>query len=111
MRLGYIRVNNTALNPGLPKFEFLEATFTRRISSRSDRVYSKILACPVDYEDVALTAKMMKDCPGIIVNSEPFLLDDKLRDKVTRWVAWANQADPAEYDPFAAIHGGGDEAH
>lgn len=35
------------------------------------------------------------------VVQEPFLLDDELREKVERWVEWANKADPSEYDPFA----------
>lgn len=44
---------------------------------------------------------MMKKNPSVILVREPFLLDDELRDKVTRWVEWANNADPNEYDPFA----------
>ena len=28
------------------------------------------------------------------------LLDDELKEKVTRWVDWANKADPSEYNPF-----------
>ena len=39
--------------------------------------------------------------PNHILVSEPFLLDDELRQKVTEWVEWANHADPKEYDPFA----------
>ena len=36
-------------------------------------------------------------------DNEPFLLDDELRKKATRWVEWANNADPSEYDPLAQI--------
>ena len=43
----------------------------------------------------------MKKNPNLILVSEPFLLDDELRDKVTRWVDWTNMADPKDYDPFA----------
>lgn len=101
MKIGYIRRNNLELNPDRNKFEFKEASCTRRISSKSDRVYSKMLAYPVDYEEVVDNANMMKGDSGIILVQEPFLLDDELREKVLRWVEWANNADPKEYDPFA----------
>lgn len=39
--------------------------------------------------------------PQIILTREPFLLDDELKERVTKWVDWANKADPSEYDPFA----------
>lgn len=101
MKIGYIAENNQELNPGRERFQFREATFTRRISSRGDRVYSKMLAFPVDYEEVVDNANMMKKNDSLILVREPFLLDDELREKVTKWVEWANKADPSEYDPFA----------
>lgn len=102
MKIGYIRENNLELNPHLTeRFKFIEATFTRRISSRGDRVYSKMLMFPVGYEEIVDNANMMKEHTGLIVVREPFLLDDELREKVTKWVEWANKADPSEYDPWA----------
>lgn len=102
MKIGYIRRNNLELNPQLKeKFTFKEATFTRRISSRGDRCYSKMLCEPVDYEEIVDNANMMKSDHGLIVVNEPFLLDDELREKVVKWVQWANKADPKEYDFFA----------
>jgi hypothetical protein len=107
MKIGYIRENNLEMNPHLTeRFVFKEATFTRRISSRGDRVYSKMLSYPVDYEEIVDTANMMKGDSGLIIVREPFLLDDELREKVTRWVEWANKTDPREYDLFARITGG-----
>ena len=101
MKIGYIRKNNLELNPRLTeRFEFKEATFTRRITSRGDRVYSKMLMFPVDYEEIVDNANMMKGGSGLILVNEPFLLDDELREKVTRWVGWANKADPSEYELF-----------
>ena len=101
MKLGYIRRNNLELNPQLTeKFQFKETTFTRRISSKGDRVYSKMFY-PLDYEEVVDNANMMKDNSSLILVGEPFLLDDELREKAVRWVEWANKADPKEYDPFA----------
>ena len=101
MRIGYIAEYNLEMNPHLTKkFEFREATFTRRISSRGDRVYSKMLLHPVDYEDIVSNAKMMKDNPQLVLVREPFLLDNELREKVLKWVDWANKVDPKEYDPF-----------
>lgn len=101
MKIGYIRRNNIELNPDKEKFEFKEATFTRRISSRGDRVYSKMLMLPVDYEEIVDNANFMKNNSSLIIVSEPFLLDDELREKVVRWVEWANKADPKEYDLFS----------
>ena len=102
MKIGYIRRNNLELNPHLTeKFQFKEASFTRRISSKGDRVYSKILAYPIDYEEIVDNANMMKGDNGLVLVCEPFLLDDELREKVIKWVEWANNADPKEYDPFA----------
>ena len=102
MKIGYIRRNNLELNPHLTeRFQFKEASFTRRISSKGDRVYSKMLAHPIDYEEVVDNANVMKGDSGLILVCEPFLLDDELREKVVKWVEWANNADPKEYDPFA----------
>ena len=102
MKIGYIAEYDLELNPHLTeKFKFREATFTRRISSRGDRVYSKMLQLPVDYDEIVDNANMMKNNSNIILVREPFLLDDELKEKVTKWVDWANKADPREYDPFA----------
>ena len=102
MKIGYIVEYDLELNPHLTeKFKFIEATFTRRISSRGDRVYSKMLMSPVDYEEIVGNANIMKNNPSLILVREPFLLDDELREKVTKWVEWANHADPKEYDTFA----------
>lgn len=102
MKIGYIVEYDLELNPHLTeKFKFREATFTRRISSRGDRVYSKMLMYPVDYEEIVGNANIMKNNPSLILVREPFLLDDELREKVTKWVELANHADPKEYDPFA----------
>ena len=102
MKIGYIQEYDLELNPHLTeRFKFREATFTRRISSRGDRVYSKMLQFPVDYEEIVDNANMMKNNSGIILVREPFLLDDELKEKVTKWVDWANKSDPREYDPFA----------
>ena len=101
MKIGYINRNNLELNPHLTeKFKFLETTFTRKITSRSDRVYSKLFM-PLDYEEIVENANIMKNHSGIMLVQEPFLLDDDLREKALKWVEWANKADPSEYDPFA----------
>ena len=102
MKIGYITVYDLEMNPNLTeKFKFREATFTRRITSKGDRVYSKMLQSPVDYEEIVDNAKIMKKNPRLILVKEPFLLDDELKEKVVKWVEWANKADQSEYDPFA----------
>lgn len=98
MKIGYIYKRESP-DKSRCEFTFRESSFTRRISGKSDRVYSKILY-PVDFEEIVSNARIMKDNPRIILVQEPFLLDDELREKVTRWVAWANSADRSEYDPF-----------
>lgn len=101
MKIGYIKRNNLELNPHLTeKFKFLETTFTRKITSRSDRVYSRLFM-PLEYEEIVENANIMKNHSGIMLVQEPFLLDDDLREKALKWVEWANKADPSEYDPFA----------
>lgn len=102
MKIGYIQEYDLELNPHLTeRFKFREASFTRRISSRGDRVYSKMLQFPVDYEEIVDNANIMKNNSDLILVREPFLLDDELKEKVTKWVDWANHAEPSEYDPFA----------
>ena len=101
MKIGYIVRYDLELNPHLTeRFKFREASCTRRISSKGDRVYSKMFH-PFDYEELAGNANIMKKNENLILVCEPFLLDDELREKVTKWVEWANKADPKEYDPFA----------
>ena len=80
------------------RFKFRESSYTRKITSRGDRVYSKMLY-PQDYDEVEENTEIMKE-NGVILVTEPFFLDDELREKVVRWVEWANNADPSEYDPF-----------
>lgn len=104
MKIGYIRKNNLKYNPNKNKFEFKEASFTRRISSRGDRVYSKMLVSPIDYEEIVNNANIMKGGNNLILVSEPFLLDDELREKAIKWVEWANNADPKEYELFPELH-------
>ena len=103
MKLGYIAKYNLKLNPHLTEpFVFKESSFTRRISSKGDRVYSKLLY-PVDYEEIVSNANIMHNHPGLILVQEPFLLDDELREKATKWVERASKADPSEYDLFAKL--------
>lgn len=102
MKIGYITVYDFKMSPHLTeKFKFREATFTRRITSKSDRVYSKMLQFPVDYEEIVDNANIMKKNSQLILVREPFLLDDELKEKIVKWVEWANKADQSEYDPFA----------
>ena len=101
MKIGYISERNLELNPHLTeRFKFREATFTRRISSRGDKVYSKLLLFPVDYEEIVDNANIMKNHSNIILTREPFLLNDELREKCIRWVEWANKVDESEYNPL-----------
>lgn len=102
MMLGYIRKNNLELNPQLTdKFRLIEASYTQHISSRGNKIKSKIFSCSMDYDDVAMNTKILKEHPDMILVHEPFFMDDELRDRVIKWVEWANHADPKEYDPFA----------
>lgn len=102
MTLGYIRRNNLELNPQITeKFRLIEAPYTQSISSRGNKVRSKMFHTSLDYEDVAFNTELMKERNNMIVVQEPFFMDDELRERVTKWVEWANNADPKEYDPFA----------
>lgn len=94
--IGYI-VRYGDRNTGY-RFKFYESSYTRKITSRSDRIYSKILY-PQDYDIVKDNTEIIKGKGDILV-TEPFFLDDELREKVVNWVDWANAADPRDYDPF-----------
>ena len=101
MKIGYIQEIDLEVNQhSNEKFKFKEATCTRRISSCGDRVYSKLLLFPVDYEEIVDNANIMKNNSGIILTREPFLLDDELREKCIRWVEWANKTDESKYSLF-----------
>ena len=101
MKIGCIRKYDLRLNPHLTgKFKFIEVNGIRRIGARSDRVYSKMMSCPVDYDEVLSNTQFMKNNPTLILVQEPFFVDDELRDRVTKWVEWANQAGPKEYYSF-----------
>ncbi len=100
MKIGYIKRYNLELNPHLTeRFKFIEASCTRTINSRGDKIRSKILCCPVDYEEIFSNAKIMKT-HNLILVGEPFLLDDELKEKAIKWVNYANKTDPKEYDMF-----------
>lgn len=61
MTIGYISRRNLEMNPHFTeRFKFTEATFTRKINSRGDKVYSKMLLYPVDYEEIVDNANIMK---------------------------------------------------
>ena len=96
LRIGYIVRYGKDSNQ---KFGYREDSYTRRITSKGDRVYSDMLLSPIDYEDVVNTTNQIKE-PGIVVVQEPFFVDDELRDKVIKWVEWANKVSQKEYDPF-----------
>lgn len=101
MKIGYIQRYDLALNPHLTeRFKFIEASVTRTINSRGDKIRSKILWGAVDYSEVESNAQMMHDDPHLIIVCEPFLLDEEPKTKCKKWVEWANTADPSEYDPF-----------
>lgn len=101
MKIGYIVRYDLKLNPHLTeRFKFREATCTRTINSRGDKIRSKMLMFPVDYEEIVDNANLMKGESKLILVGEPFLLDDELREKCIKWVEWANKADPKDYDPL-----------
>lgn len=99
--LGYISKVNLEMNPQLTeRFRFREASYTQSISSCGNKVKSKMFQSCLDYDEVALNTKIMKEHTQMILVGEPFFLDDELRERVTKWVEWANKADPKEYDPL-----------
>ena len=101
MKVGYIQKYDLKLNPHLKEpFKFREENYTRRIGPNGDKVYSKLFYGSMDYEELESNMRIMKNNPKIILIREPFLLDDELREKVVKWVRWANKADQKEYDPF-----------
>lgn len=105
--IGYVHRINSELNPDVAeRFRYNEASYTRRIGSRSDTVRSKLFYCSLDYEDVASNTRILQKNPKLVLVNEPFFVDDELRERIKKWVEWANQADPKEYDPmYELLHG------
>ena len=100
-RIGVIYKIDLERNPSIKeRFRYSEESYTRRIGPRSDTVRSKLFYCSLDYEDVESNTRILKENPQLILISEPFFVDDELRERVTKWVEWANQADPKNHDPF-----------
>lgn len=104
MKIGCIQKYSDPCHIKNDRFRFIECSCTRRISSKSDRVYSKRFM-PQDYEEIVNNANIMRKNPRIILVQEAFLLDDELREKAVKWVELANKADPVEYDPLAKEEG------
>ena len=97
LRLGYIA---RSVTNGIQRFLFREASYTRKINSRGDKIYSKMLAFPVDYDEVEDTTRQIEE-DGVMIVTEPFFLNDGLKEKVLNWVEWANSVNQRMYDPFA----------
>lgn len=96
MILGYILRYYEEPN-GQPKFKLKESSYTRKITSKSDRVHSKMLLFPVDYEEILMNTDIM-ETRGLILISEPFILNKKLKEKCLKWIENANNSSPEEYD-------------
>ena len=102
MKLGYIQRINLELNPDIIEpFRFKECSYTIKITSKSKKVYSKMF-CPLDYEEVEENTQDLKNNPSIMLVKEPVFLDDDLRERMVRWVEWANKAEAKEYDPWVS---------
>lgn len=97
MRIGYIC--RYRYPDSKEEFEYKEANFTRRITSKSDRIYSKLIR-PCDYDEVESNTKILKENTSLILVQEPFLVDNELKQRVTKWVEWANNSNRKDYDPF-----------
>ena len=67
MKIGFICKYDLSSNPQLTeRFKFKECTFTRRISSKSDKVYSKGFY-PLDYSEIVENAQMMKEHTALLL--------------------------------------------
>lgn len=97
MRIGYIVRYGKDSDV---RFKYREDSYTRKITSRGDRVYCKMLY-PQDYDDVQSNTEIIRE-KGLILVQEPFFVDDEIREKVIRWIEWANNENtkPSDYDLF-----------
>ena len=75
MRLGYVK--RTKNPSGRTSFEFISTSYTRRISSRSDRIYSKLFF-PFEFSEVEMNTNLLKGNKEIMLVNEPFFLDENL---------------------------------
>lgn len=102
MRIAYIKERRTS--EGKRQFEYVECSCTRKITSRSDKLYSKLFH-PIDFEDAQHSTKMLTENEKIMIVREPVFIDKTtidLCDRMKQWVEWANQVKESDYNPFAA---------
>lgn len=78
------------------KFVFRKAEYTRKINKKGDKIYSKMLCFPMDYEEIELNTDIIKNNNLILIN-EPFFVGDEIESKVKRWIEWANNK-PNDFD-------------
>ena len=84
MKIGYIIKTTDG-------FKFREAAYTRIINDRGDKIYSKMLLYPVDYEDLKNSTEWMKELPGFVLIQEPFLLDNELKQRAIEFIKLHNK--------------------
>lgn len=91
MKIGYII---KTIKNNRPKFDFREATYERRISSKGDRIFSKMLAFPFDYNEVLDNTNLICSPNGMMLVQEPFFIDDNdAKERALRWIEYANKTE------------------
>lgn len=109
MALGYITKYDLELNPHLDvPFKYKEYPFSIRINSRGKKIYSKGFY-PLDYDEVVDDTEMLRKMSTLMLIKTPIILDDELRDRMKKWVEWANASKPSAYELFAEQTEGGQE--
>ena len=93
MKIGYICM---VVQGEKENFEYQEASCTRTIGTRTDKVRCKFLY-PQDYEDVMRNTEMLKNNTGIMIVREPFFTDEELKKRCLKWCEWANSCENREY--------------
>ena len=105
--IGYIR-KSQKYGSDTWTWELVDSKVSRMsIGKRGVRVYANHFS-PFDDEELRSNTQFMQERNSLILVHEPFVLDDELRERCERWVAWINE-DPENEKKASALSFGGDE--
>lgn len=86
-KLGYIVVRYGERT----EYTLKEASYERRISKDKDKIYSRMLIEPEDYDNVLANTELIRKGKFLLVR-EPFFMDEETRKIVENWLEIVNFA-------------------
>lgn len=89
------------------KWELVESKVSRMSLCKDGvHVYTKRFY-PLPDEELRSNTNLLRDRSGIILVEEPIVMDDELRKRYERWIAWMNE-DPENEKKASLLNFGGE---